>query len=290
MQFWLNVLVLAGMYALLAAGYVLIYRASRVLNLAHGELMMLAAYLLFTFARALPGGPAVVIPLTLVVAAALGVAIYYLCIRPMAGQPLYSTVLLTVALGIVVQGLVVLIWTPRAQYPAAALGITNQPVPLAIGGVLSTLDAAIVLTALAVFGLLAAFFRFSPLGVQMSAAAENPLLVAQRGFDFQRLFALAWGLAIATAAIAGILYTLTNRLEGSIALLGLKAFPVALVGGLGSLAGALPAALLIAFAEAAAIQYVDPLLSNVAPFLVLLVALLVRPWGLFGTPEELERV
>jgi len=290
MQFWINVVVLASTYALLAAGYVLIYRASRVLNLAHGELMMLSAYLLFALAGALPHQPLLTIPLTLLIAAGLGVATYYLLIRPLAGRPLFSAVLVTVALGIMLQGLVVLVWTPRVQYPAVALGITNQPHQLPGGGVISTLDALTVLVALALFGLLAAFFRYSRLGVQMLAAAENPLLVAQRGIDFHRLFAVAWGLAIATAALAGVLYTLTNRLEGTVALVGLKAFPVALVGGLGSLTGALPAALLVALAEAAAIQYVDPLLSNVAPFLVLLIALLVRPWGLFGTPEELERV
>jgi branched-chain amino acid transport system permease protein len=290
MQFWINVLVLASTYALLAAGYVLIYRASRVINLAHGELMMLAAYLLFTLARALPGGSAVVIPATVLAAAGLGVLLYYLLIRPMAGRPLFSAVLLTVALGIVLQGLVVLVWTPRAQYPAAALGLSAQSYPLPVGGVLSSFDAAIVVVCLAVFGGLALFFRWSRLGLQMRAAAENPLLVAQRGLDFHRLFALAWGLAIGSAAIAGILYALSNRLEGAMAVLGLKAFPVALVGGMGSLAGVIPGALLVALAETAAIQYVDPLLSNVAPFLVLLVALLVRPWGLFGTPEELERV
>lgn len=290
MQFWINVLVLASMYALLAAGYVLIYRASRVINLAHGELMMLAAYLLFALARLVPGGPWMVIPLTVLAAVLLGVLVYYTLIRPMAGRPLFTAILLTVALAIVIQGLVVLIWTPRAQYPAAALGISAQSYPLPTGGVISSLDAAIVLVMLALFAGLATFFRRSRLGVQMLAAAENPLLVAQRGLDFHRLFALAWGLAVGTAAIAGILYSFTNRLEGAMAVLGLKAFPVALVGGMGSLAGVIPGALLVALVETAAIQYVDPLLSNVAPFLVLLVALLVRPWGLFGTPEELERV
>ncbi|MCL5265348.1 MAG: branched-chain amino acid ABC transporter permease [Chloroflexi bacterium] len=290
MQFWINVVVLASTYALLAAGYVLIYRASRVLNLAHGELMMLAAYLAFSIATVLPKQSLAVIPLTLLLAALIGVGIYYLFIRPMAGRPLFSAVLVTVAMGIVIQGLVVLVWTPRVQYLAVLLDIVNQSHQLAPGGAISTLDIASIVVALALFAALAAFFRYTRIGLLMRAAAENPLLLAQRGIDFHRLYAIAWGLAIGTAAVAGVLYTTTNRLEGTVALIGLKAFPVALVGGLGSLAGALPAALLVALAEVTAIQYVDPLLSNVAPFVVLLAALLLRPWGLFGTPEELERV
>src|SRR5215211_6085050 len=138
MQFWINVIVLASMYALLAAGYVLIYRASRVINLAHGELMMLAAYVLFALARAVPGGPWLLIPLTLLVAAVLGLLLYYLLVRPMAGRPFEAPILLTVALGIVVQGIVVLVWTPRAQYPASALGIAAESYPLPIGGVISS--------------------------------------------------------------------------------------------------------------------------------------------------------
>lgn len=290
MQFWINVIVLASTYALLAAGYVLIYRASRVLNLAHGELMMLAAYVAFTFAAVLPKQPLLVIPLTLLTAAAVGAGIYYMFIRPLAGRPLFTAVLVTVALGIVIQGLVVLIWTPRPQYLSVLLGIENRAHQLAPGGAISTLDMAGIAIAMTLFAALAVFFRYTRTGLLMRAAAENPLLLAQRGIDFHRLFAIAWALAIGTAAVAGILYTTTNRLEGAVALIGLQAFPVALVGGLGSLLGAVPAALLVALAQVAAIQYVDPLLSNVAPFILLLIALLFRPWGLFGTPEELERV
>lgn len=290
MQFWINVVVLASTYALLAVGYVLVYRASRVLNLAQGELMMLAGYLLLALGTALPGAPALAIALTVAVAGALGVLIYRWLVRPMAGRSAFSTVLLTVALGIMLEGLVVLIWTPRVQYPADLLGIVDRPIALPMGGVISSLGALSVLTCLVVLAGLGAFFRYSRIGVHMLAAAENPLLVAQRGIDFHRLIGLAWGLAVASAAIAGILFSVTNRLEGSMAIVGFKAFPAALVGGMGSLGGVLPGALLVAVAEVAAIQFVSPQLGNVAPFLVLLLALLVRPWGLVGTPEQVERV
>jgi branched-chain amino acid transport system permease protein len=207
----------------------------------------------------------------------------------MVGRAHFSTILLTVALGIAIEGIVVLLWSPRTQYLSTAVGITDQPIPLPAGGAISSVAVASIAACLCVLGLLAAFFRFSHLGTHMLAAAENPLLVAQRGIDVHRLFSLAWAFAAASAAIAGVLFALSNRLEGGMAIVGLKAFPAALVGGLGSLSGVLPAALLVAAAEVAAIQFVSPQLSNVAPFLVLLIALLVRPWGLSGTPEQIDR-
>jgi branched-chain amino acid transport system permease protein len=290
MQFAINVMVLASTYSLLAIGYVLVYRVSRVLNMAHGELMMLSAYLAFALAAVFPGQPLIVVPMTVGLAALLGAFAYRLIIQRMHGRPVFSSILLTVAMGIAIQGLVSLVWTPRVQYPAEALGIIDQPIPLPLGGVVSTLGLVSIAACGAVLLGLVALFRFSRSGTRMLAAAENPLLVAQRGVDVHALMAMTWAIAVACAAVAGILYSLGNQLEGGIAVIGLKAFPAALVGGLGSVSGVLPGALLVALAEVAAIQFVSPQLSNVAPFLVLLVALLIRPWGLFGTPEQIDRV
>ena len=134
------------------------------------------------------------------------------------------------------------------------------------------------------------FLRLSPLGIQMRAAGERALLASQRGIDFHRLFALAWALAALSGALAGILYSSNVRLEPSLDVLGLKAFAVALVGGLDSLGGVIPAAILVALIEVLTVRYGNPLLSDVSPFLCLLAMLLIRPWGLFGTKAELERV
>lgn len=124
----------------------------------------------------------------------------------------------------------------------------------------------------------------------MRAAGEKPLLAAQRGINFHLLFALSWALASFAGALAGILYANNVRLDPSLGVIGLKVFAVALVGGLDSLGGVIPAALLVALVEVLSITYGNPLLSDVSPFLCLLAMLLVRPWGLFGTREELERV
>lgn len=160
MQFAVNVLVLASTYTLLAIGYVLVYRVSRVLNLAHGELMMLSAYLAFALAAVFDGQPLVVVPVTVGLAALLGALVYRLVIQRMHGRPVFSTILLTVALGIAIEGLVTLVWTPRVQYPAEALGITDRPIPLPLGGVVSTLGLAGIAACGAGLLALARYFAF----------------------------------------------------------------------------------------------------------------------------------
>jgi branched-chain amino acid transport system permease protein len=142
----------------------------------------------------------------------------------------------------------------------------------------------------AIFAALFVFLRLSPIGIRMRAAGERPLLASQRGINFHGVFALSWALAAFTGAIAGMLYASNVRLEPSLGILGLRAFAVALVGGLDSLGGVIPAALLVAAVEVASVRWGNPLLSDVSPFVCLLVMLLIRPWGLFGTKEELERV
>lgn len=290
MQLIANTLVLASTYVLLAIGYVVVYRASRVLNLAHGELMMLGGYAFFTLVSAAPGQPIVAVPAALLVSFLVGVAVYFVVMRPMAGHPLFSAVLVTVSLGILLRGLVILGWTADIKYPLAVAGYQNTPRRLPGGAVLSDVDLLSILTAGALLLGLWLFFIKSRLGIQMRAAAENPRLAAQRGINIHLVFAVSWGISTFAAGLAGVLYASSVRLDPEVGVIGLKAFPVALVGGLDSLPGVLPAGLAIALLETLAIKYVSPLLSEVVPFLVLLLMLCVRPWGFLGTKEEIERV
>jgi branched-chain amino acid transport system permease protein len=290
MQALVSTITVASLYALLAAGYVLVYRATRVLNLAQGDMMVLGGYFLFALTTATGGSPLVSIPMALVLSAASGFVMYALLMRPMAGHPVFAAVLVTVSLGILLRAAVVLRYTDRILYPLPLLGIANPPVRLPGGAVMSLLDLATVAAAAVLFMALFLFLRRSPLGIQMRAAGERPLLASQRGIDLHFVFALSWALAAFCGAVAGILYASNVRLEPSLGVLGLKAFAVALVGGLDSLGGVLPAAVIVAGVEVLSIRYGDPLLSDVSPFLCLLAMLLVRPWGLFGTREELERV
>lgn len=289
MQLIVNIVVLASIYALIACGYVLIYRVSRVLNLAHGELMMLGAYMLLATASLFSGHPAIALGAAVLLSLLVGVLVYVFLMRKMTGEMVLAAILTTVALGILIRGLVVLFWSAQQQYPAQALGVPNPSLMIGDGRI-SLWSAVLVLTNVAVYGALFGFLRFGRWGIRMRAAGQNPLLAAQRGIKLHSVYALAWSLSTLTGALAGILMALDSGLTTNLTVIGLKAFPAALVGGLDSLAGALVGALIIAAAEVLLIYYVDPLLSDVVPFLVLVAMLVVRPWGLFGTREELDRV
>jgi branched-chain amino acid transport system permease protein len=289
-QLIVNIVVLASIYALIACGYVLIYRVSRVLNLAHGELMMLGGYLLLATASLFAANAALAIAAAVVLAIVVGVLIYVLLMRKLAGEMVLAAVLTTVALGILLRGVMVLTFTAQQQYPGAALALANPALPLPGGARISTFAAALVVVTALTYGALFVFLQFGRWGVRMRAAGQNPLLAAQRGINLHAVYALAWGLSTLTGSVAGMLISLDSGLTSSMPVIGLKAFPAALVGGLDSLVGALIGALIVGGAEVLSIQYIDPLLSDVAPFLVLLAALIVRPWGLFGTREELDRV
>jgi branched-chain amino acid transport system permease protein len=289
LQLVINIVVLASIYALIACGYVLIYRVSRVLNLAHGELMMLGAYLVLATASLFQGQPVLALAAAILLSLLAGALVYVFLMRKMTGEMVLAAILTTVALGILIRGVIVLIWSSQQQYPAQALAVPNPSLAI-FDGRISLWAAVLVLTNIAVYGGLFFFLRFGRWGMRMRAAGQNALLAAQRGINLHGVYALAWSLSTLTGALAGILMALDSGITTGMPVIALKAFPAALVGGLDSLAGALVGALIIAAAEVLLIYYVDPLLSNVVPFLVLIAMLVVRPWGLFGTREELDRV
>ncbi len=289
MQLAVNIAVLAAIYALISCGYVLIYRVSRVLSLAHGELMMLGAYGLAVTASLFRGHPLLAIAVSAALALLVGVLVYALLMRRMTGESVLAAVLTTIALGILLRGAMTLAFGTQTQYPLRELGWVNTSI--AIGSArISAAGLLLVLGTAAVYGGLFVFLRASRWGIRMRAAGQNPLLAAQRGIRLHRVYALAWGLATFTGGMAGMLIACDAGIEATMVTIGLKAFPAALVGGLDSLAGALVGSLVIGAAEVFLISYVSPLLSDVVPFFVLLAMLVVRPWGLFGTREELDRV
>jgi branched-chain amino acid transport system permease protein len=289
-QLIVNIVVLTAIYALIACGYVLIYRVSRVLNLAHGELMMFGAYMLFTTASLFGPSPLIALAAALALSLLVGVLVYVFLMRKMTGEMVLAAVLTTIALGILLRGVMVLIWSAQQRYPGQLLGLENASLVVPGGARISTFAAMIVATNIVVYGGLFAFMRYGRWGVRMRAAGQSPLLAAQRGINLHVIYALAWGLSTLTVSLAGMLLALDSGLNNTMVIIGLKAFPAALVGGLDSLVGALFGALIVAGAEVLLIHYVDPLLADVVPFLVLIAMLIVRPWGLFGTREELDRV
>jgi branched-chain amino acid transport system permease protein len=288
-QLAVNIAVLAAIYALICCGYVLIYRVSRVLSLAHGELMMLGAYGLYATASLFKGHPLLALGAAAMLALLVGVAVYLALMWRMTGESVLTAVLATIALGILLRGAMLLAFGTQTQYPLRDLGWSNASLPV-FGARISAVGLALVLATAAVYAGLFAFLRWTRWGIRMRAAGQHPLLAAQRGIGLHGVYALAWGLATFTGGMAGMLIACDAGLEGTLVVIGLKAFPAALVGGLDSLLGALVGSLVVAAAEVLMIQHLDPLLSDVVPFAILLAMLAVRPWGLFGTREELDRV
>ncbi len=290
MQLAVNIVVLAAIYALICCGYVLIYRVSRVMSLAHGELMMLGAYGLFATAGLFSGHPLMAIAVAAVLAAMVGVLVYVALMRSMTGEAVLAAVLATIALGIFTRGVMVLVWGAQEQHPIRLLGWTNSAVSIGATAKISAAALALVIVTALAYLSLYLFLKYTVWGIRMRAAGQNPLLAAQRGIGLHGIYALAWALATFTGGIAGMLIASDTALDQTMIVIGLKAFPAALVGGLDSLLGAIIGSLIVAGAEVLLIHYVDPLLADVVPFFVLLVFLVVRPWGLFGSKEELDRV
>lgn len=290
MQLAVNIAVLAAIYALISCGYVLIYRVSRVLSLAHGELMMLGAYGLAMTASLFAGHPLIAIAASAGLALLVGVLVYSLLMWRMTGESVLAAVLTTIALGILLRGAMILFFGTQTQYPLRDLGWTNASIAIGESARISGAGLVLVLGTAAVYAGLFVFLRATRWGIRMRAAGQNPLLAAQRGIRLHGVYALAWGLATFTGGMAGMLIACDAGIEATLVTIGLKAFPAALVGGLDSLLGALAGSLIIAATEVLLINYVDPLLSDVVPFFVLLAMLVIRPWGLFGTREELDRL
>lgn len=290
MQTIVDIVVLAAIYSLISCGYVLVYRVSRVLNLAHGELMVLGAYLLYTTASFFGGSPVMALSMAALLGLLVGALVYVFLMRRMTGEMVLAAVLCTIALGVTLRGAMVLIWSAQVRHPIEQLGWTNPSLVLFGDARLSVISLALILVTAVVYLGLFGFLGFTRWGIRMRAAGQNPLLASQRGIQLHGVYALAWGLSTFTAGLAGMLISLDSSLDATMVTLGLKAFPAALVGGLDSLAGALIGSAIVAIAEVLLIRHVNPMLSDVVPFMVLIVVLFVRPWGLFGSREELDRV
>lgn len=290
MSLLIVIVIQAGFYALLGLGYVLIYRATRVLNLAHGDLMVFGAFIFYQALANSNGGLATAVLAACVGAMLLGALVYTGIMRPLAGYPVAVGVLATIALGIGLRSIVTLIWSGQTRYPSEYVGQLGRPIEIAAGVFISGIDAVIVVfAALALVGIPLLLQR-AAIGVDMRGVAENALLAAQRGINIHVINALSWAAATLMATVAGVFFSLKVRLGPDIWYVGLAGFAPALIGGMDSLRGVAIGAVIVAAAEVLAARYIAPQIALAAPFLVLLIALWIRPWGIYGTREELERI
>lgn len=287
MAFILSVLVLGCTYAILAAGFVIIYKSSRVLNFAYADIGLVVAYSLVTMTQEMPFGHLLSIALCLLASFIGGFLIYQLLIRPMAGQPGSSLIIMTVAIGIVVQAVTILVWKCDTQ----SINFGWRKYYTITGNVrISSTEIVIIATSVIFYLCILAFYKYSRVGWQMRATAENVLLAARRGTNVHLIIGFSWAIGILATGIGSILLGAYSSVSLNMSHLAIKAFAVALVGGLDSVVGMFPAGLIVALAELGANYLVNPRLADAIPFIIILAVLTTRPWGLFGTQEEIERV
>jgi len=272
-------------YALVALGFVLIYKATESINFAQGELMMLGAFAGYALVQLLgvPFVPAVV--LAVLIVGLIGVAIERTVIRPILGQPQFSILMLTIGLGYFLRGSVTL--TPPLGADTHVLPTPYKAQILHFEGVALGMDQVVVIAATIVLcALLYAMFRYTKIGIAMQASSQNQLAAYYMGIPVNSLNGLVWGLSAAVAALAGLLLAPLTFVHVNMGFLGLKAFPAAVIGGLGSLPGAVLGGLLIGVVEALAGFYLPEGVKDIAAYVVVLLMLMIKPTGFFGEAQR----
>lgn len=268
-------------YALIALGFVLIYKATEVVNFAQGDVMMLGAFVAFTFASLWKLPFFVAVLLAIVVLAIVGAIFDRFLLRPIIGQPTFAAVMVTLALGMVIRGVATMI--PGWGTDTYALKAPYSDGVLRAGGVSVSTDhiAIIVLTTLVCL-LLWAFFKRTRVGIAMQAASQNQLAANYMGIPVRRINTLIWAISSGVAAFAAVLLAPITFVHSNMGFIGLKAFPAAVVGGFGSIPGAIVGGLIIGLVESYSGFYLPEGFKDVAAYIVVLLVLMIRPSGIFA--------
>ena len=273
-------------YGLIALGFVLIYKATETVSFAQGELMMLGAF------GGLAGMTLLGFPYWLSVICAIagmavfGVLLERVVIRPILGQPAFSIVMLTIGIGYVARGLITMI--PNIGTETHTLPVPYKDQIWKLGGLVLNVEQMVVIAATGVLcAVLFTVFKYSKIGVAMQASSQNQLAAYYMGIPVKRINGLVWGLAAAVAAIAGLLLAPITFVHANMGFIGLKAFPAAVVGGFGSLPGAIVGGLIIGIVESFSGFYLPDGFKDIAAYVVVLIMLMVKPNGLFG--EKLRK-
>jgi branched-chain amino acid transport system permease protein len=291
---FLFALVLSGasiglMYSLIALGFVLVYKATDAINFAQGEFVMLAGMVVVTVLGAqAPLIAAIVVVLLVMIG--FGFGLEKVVLRPLLGRPVVAVIMATIGVAALLRG-----WGPLV------LGIETRNLPLPIGDEpinigpaslppIQVLGAVVALLFFVVFNW---FFKKSRMGVAMRAVADNQQVAQAMGINVERYFALAWAMAGIVSALGGVVWGSMLGVDVQLALVGLKVFPVVILGGLDSIGGALIGGLIIGIVESLAAGYLDPYVGggtkDFAPYVLMILVLMVRPYGIFGR-RQIERV
>lgn len=292
LQLVISGLVIGSIYSAVALGFVIIYKATRVVNFAQGELLMVGAYVCFAFLvqMHIPFWGALL--LTILFGMILALFVERLILRPMIGEPAISIIMVTIGLSLVFRSLVAAVWGTEILvyepklFPQEMVEIAGLPISLEF-----VYCFVLSLFLLAVFS---AFFKYSKAGVAMRATAFNQQVAQSMGISVKYIFALSWVISAVVSGIGGVLIGNINGINSSLYHFGLKVFPATILGGLDSILGAAVGGMIIGILENLSDGFCKTYLDlsgvkEVAPYVFLVVILMIKPYGLFGT-KDIERV
>lgn len=274
---------LGCVYGLIALGFVLIYKATEMVNFAQGDMMMLGAFTGFTYVNVLGLPFFWGVLATIGTMAVFGMLIERLVLRPMIGEPPFAVLMITIGLGFIFRAVAGAVWGNEPKtisspidggvFSAGAVAIGYENVSVIVGTIL-------------LCGGLYFFFRFTRLGIAMQAASQNQLAAFYVGIPVKRTFSIVWALSAAIAAVAGILVAPVSLIDPMMGFIGIKAFAAAIVGGFGSLPGAIIGGLVVGVVEQFAGLYGPPGSADMSAYVILILMLFIRPEGIFATMQK----
>jgi branched-chain amino acid transport system permease protein len=290
-QLLVNGLVVGTLYGVVAMSFVLIYKATQVVNFAQGELLLIGAWVCWLLLTRYHVPFYLGMPLTLAFMFAFGIAIQIVVLRPMIGEPIIAVIMVTIALSEVFQASLKWIFGVNPQpFPRV---FTSQSVSF-LGLQIQTVYVMSLVVSAAMMAGMAWFFRVSKYGLAMRATAFNQQVAQSLGISVKSVFAMAWAISATVSAVAGVVVAVVNGVSEGLSAYGIKVFPAAILGGLDSIGGAVLGGIIIGLLENFA-QYLDSEflhwgnLYEIAPFYVLIIILMIKPYGLFGT-KDIERI
>jgi branched-chain amino acid transport system permease protein len=272
-----------SIYALIALGFTIIYKATDVINFAQGELMVWGCFISLTLVTSLGMPLWLSFPITLLSMALFGIIIETLAIRHLVGKHIFSIVMATIGLSFVLRHLAGIIWTyDTFTFPSI---FPSKSISLGLATISSS-HLGIIAASFFLMAVLYGFFRLTSIGLAMRATQQNQFGAGIVGISVKRIFSMTWALGAVLGAIAGILIAPIQFLDVNIGHLGLKAFPAAVLGGFGSIPGAIVGGLIIGISENLAGTFMATWVKDITAYIILLVILMIRPQGIFGIQEK----
>ena len=290
-QLLANGFIVGALYGVVAMSFVLIYKATQVVNFAQGEFLLIGAWFCWWMLTKYQLPFYVGMPITLVFMLLFGVALQVCVLRPMVGEPIISVIMVTIGLATVLQAAMKWIFGTNLQpFPPI---FATQTVSI-LGLQVQTVYLMSLAVSLVMMAGMAWFFHSSKYGLAMRATAFNQQVAQSLGVPVKTVFAMAWAISAVVSAVAGVVVAVVNGVSAGLSAYGIKVFPAVILGGLDSIAGAVVGGVIVGLLENVA-HFVDSEylhwgnLYEIAPFYVLIVILMIRPYGLFGT-KDIERI